>query len=148
MLFCGWFMLTWLFFAPMKFSNLSKPSFAAEQDLATEPFAGNHTEQLRSLGVTVRVHVHICCETDRQVGNIALFWIDCLDWKSISGGIAAWQMNPVSTAQVTSFLSLDFLSKSWWLLQQPGQIGGYHCSLQLQCLGTLSNRDDSGSSQA
>lgn len=65
----------------------------------------------------VHINVHMCCETDRQVGNIALFWTDYQDWKSISGGTAAWQMNPVSTAKVTSFLSLDFLSKSWWLLQ-------------------------------
>lgn len=32
---CGWFMLMWLFLTPMKFSDLSKPSFAAAQEEMT-----------------------------------------------------------------------------------------------------------------
>lgn len=90
----------------------------------------------------------MCCETGRQVGNIALFWTDCQDWKSIFGGTAAWQMNPVSTVKVPFFLSLDFLSKSWRLLQWPGHIRGYHCSVELQSPGILINHDSSGSGQA
>lgn len=48
-------MLSQFFITPMKFSNLSKQSFAAAQE-ATEPFAGNHMGLLGSLCVCV----HTC----------------------------------------------------------------------------------------
>lgn len=81
-------MLSQFFIIPMKFSNLSKQSFAAAQE-ATEPFAGNHMGLLGSLCVCVCAHVSMCCEMYRQVGNIALSWTDCPDWKSTTGGTAA-----------------------------------------------------------
>jgi len=111
-------MLTWFFFTPMEFSNLSKPSFAAAQkELSHKAFCWKSYGRVEiCLRMSVHVQACMCCEMDRQVGNIALFWTDCRDWKSIPGGTAAWQMNPASTEKVTSFLSLGSLSKSWWLL--------------------------------
>lgn len=52
-------MLSQFFIIPMKFSDLSKQSFAATQE-ATEPFAGNHMGLLGSLCVCAHVCVVKC----------------------------------------------------------------------------------------